>query len=173
MKVINQLINFFWTLIAFFPIIVLWNQHWHIGYFITISCLSILIGFTPLSYFVISKTTKSYQKIGVGHVLLFVQDGKIAKRFAGKNRKNLTAKLNIKSLILRTVVQERFHLVCLFFFLGSMSYAMALKLFYLSIWLLITNIFYNFYPVLLQQYIRLRLKKINKSNPPDLRLNKS
>ena len=64
----------------------------------------------------------------------------------------------VKKLIAKTYIFERFHLMLFAYFLLLTAHALIVKQYWWAFGLIVANVIYNVYPNLLQQYIRLRLK---------------
>jgi len=65
---------------------------------------------------------------------------------------------SINKLLQQTYMFEKFHFIMFVFFSLITLYAMVNKHFWWAVIISITNLFYNIYPNLLQQYIRLKLR---------------
>ena len=66
----------------------------------------------------------------------------------------------IKARIRDTWTRERFHTALLVFFLTCALAAFQQRLWRWGLLLMLLNVVYNFYPVLLQQYLRLRFLRL-------------
>ena len=76
---------------------------------------------------------------------------------SGKPRKTIRSKEDLLRLRRQIAVYERFHLFCLIFFLSTMIAAIVHGRISLAILILIANMIYNVYPLLIQQYNRMRM----------------
>ncbi|WP_344765184.1 hypothetical protein [Pedobacter ginsengiterrae] len=167
MKMINSLINIFWTIIGFLPVIYFWYTQLNTVALVIGLGISLVLATLPIRFFQIGLSRQNLEKMGVHLVGYMVQDGKFINRLArnkGINNKfvYLTKR---ESFNRRSVIYERYHLCCFFFFLISLLLALFAQRFILSACLLIANILYNILPVLLQQYYRSRVQNIIKSRP--------
>jgi len=168
MKMINSLINIFWTIIGFLPVIYFWYTHWNKVALVMGLGISLLLAMLPIRFFQIGLSRQNLEKMGIHLVGYIVQDGKFINRLIrtkGLNNKFVYIH-NREGFIRRSVMYERYHLCCFFFFLISLFLALFGQNFMLSTFLLIANILYNILPILLQQYYRLRVQDIKKSRPP-------
>jgi hypothetical protein len=70
----NQLVNFFWTILCFIPVICFWlNADLSVLYiFIAISILSLLL---PARLLQLSNRPRFYERLGIKLVRKFVQNG--------------------------------------------------------------------------------------------------
>jgi hypothetical protein len=115
----------------------------------------------------IGNSSSVYKKLGVSVFNKFSQNGEIInglirKKFPEYKAVNLQ-KPSINGLIQQTYIFEKFHsMMFVFFCLGS-GYAIIKGHIGWGIGIFITNLIYNIYPNLLQQYIRVRLKAYKRS----------
>jgi len=165
MKIINSLINIFWTIIGFLPVVYFWYTQWNTVALITGLGISLLPAVLPIRFFQMGLSRRNLEKMGIHLVGYMVQDGKFINKLGRK--KGLNNKFvhltKMESFNHRSVMYERYHLCCFFFFLISLFLALFAQRFMLSAFLLLANILYNLLPVLLQQYYRLRVQNIQKS----------
>jgi hypothetical protein len=151
----NQLLNIGWTIIGFLPVGIFW---FHIGSGVPFY-LSLLLGFVAgclpeLIYtrLHISNDFKKFEVLGIKSIRRFTQHGDF-----NRSRAN-----GIKSYLKKLSMFERFHYICLVFFLTSSIYAFLNHKIILALLIFISNLVYNVCPILLQQYNRLRLLKVLK-----------
>ena len=167
MKMINSLINIFWTIIGFLPVIYFWYTHWNKVALVMGLGISLLLAMLPIRFFQIGLSRQNLEKMGIHLVGYLVQDGKFINRLTRK--KDLNNKFvhlhKREGFNRRSLMYERYHLCCFFFFFISLLLALFAQNFMLSTFLLIANILYNILPILLQQYYRLRVQDIKKSRP--------
>lgn len=153
-----------WSVLALAPVSVFCYSQ------LTLNLLFLFVGLCFIPAFLsnsvidkmkISDSTIIYKKIGVGVIQRLTQNGEIVNRMIRKRYPKYKAlypdRKSLKGLIGKTYVFEKFHLMLFLFFLLIDVYA-----FYkgLSIWgvvIFLLNLLYNVYPILLQQYIRLKL----------------
>mgnify|MGYP003578392111 CR=1 FL=1 len=167
---LNQIINLFWTILAFAILGVYWTQYFEeqrSPLVLIISILvSVLIYAIPtrwLRKLTISNDKKMYERIGVKLLLYVVQNGTLVNRIQRKYYKKSGIIRNRKLVqdYLKTIVmQEKFHYCCFTLFLLSAISAFSTGKPGIALLIMLCNILYNVYPILLQQYNRLRIKKL-------------
>lgn len=164
MKIINSFINVFWTIIGFLPVFYFWYNQWNTVALVSGLGISLLLAMLPIRVFRIGLSRQTLEKMVIHFVGYVVQDGKYINRRVRKKRQNNIFIYGAKreSFNRRSVMYERYHLCCFFFFLVSAFLALFAQRFMLSAFLLIANILYNIFPILLQQYYRLRVQGIQK-----------
>jgi hypothetical protein len=117
------------------------------------------------------KTPRMYKRLGVGFVNKLAQNGVIVNRLVRKKfpgyKMILYQRSSINKLLQQTYIFEKFHFVMFVFFVLITLYALGKSHFWWAIIIAITNLFYNVYPNLLQQYIRLKLRLHHKSKTTD------
>jgi hypothetical protein len=129
--------------------------------FITVSIIPI---FFPNSFFnklQLGKTIRVYKKLGVGFVNRVTQNGAainnlMRRKFPGY-KTVIYQRSSINKLLQQTYMFEKFHFCMFLFFTLTMVYALIKYHFLWGLIIAITNVLYNIYPNLLQQYIRLKL----------------
>jgi hypothetical protein len=162
----NQTINVFWTITGFAPVVHLWYSNYEptvLFVSLTISGIWFIVPTSAFQKLQISAGRRFYERIGVRNALAITQHGALAGRFIRtfepeyaviKRRKDLA---RYKKQI---VVYEAFHLGCFTFFTASVIWAIWLGYPGMAVLIFIVNIVYNIYPVLIQQYNRLRVKSV-------------
>lgn len=161
----NQAINFFWTIICFIPVIGFWmaaNSTQLLYVLILLSFLSLLI---PAKVLQLSRNPKFYEALGVKFVRKLVQNGEYANRFIRKSNPQykLIKEKDQAAAYMRTIMMyERYHFLCFTFYMLSAIYAIITMHYAIFVVIMIANIIYNISPILLQQYNRARVLKINK-----------
>lgn len=164
----NQLINFFWSMLAFIPLVYFCYQYLPLKLlyiFISISCIVILLPTAWLNKIQLSKSPRLYQQIGIRFVKKYTQDGDLVNRIIKKQYsqyKYVEGRQSFKKLIGKSYMNERFHYLAFVFFVCIMVYAFILGLIAWSFFLLVANIIYNVYPIFLQQYNRIRINYLMK-----------
>ncbi|MFB9861913.1 glycosyl-4,4'-diaponeurosporenoate acyltransferase CrtO family protein [Rufibacter immobilis] len=102
-----------------------------------------------------------YRKLGVHLVNQVTQNGIIINKLIKKRfpaYKSVAFRpSSIHKLIGQTYALEKFHLALFVFYSLTMVYALVHQQFGWAFIILMTNLIYNVYPNLLQQYIRLKL----------------
>jgi len=159
----NQLINFFWTILAFAPIVYFCYQYLPLNllyWFICISCPVLFIPASWLARFRLSSSQSAYKKIGVRFIKKYTQDGDHVNRVI-KSRypeyKYVESRQSLKKVMGKTYVNEKFHYLVFIFFLCLSIYAFLQGLAGWGIFISLANIVYNLYPIFLQQYNRIRI----------------
>ncbi|WP_460473700.1 glycosyl-4,4'-diaponeurosporenoate acyltransferase CrtO family protein [Emticicia fontis] len=164
----NQLINFFWSIMAFAPVVYFCYQYLPLKLlylFTGISCIVIFLPNAMLDKIQLSQSCNAYQKIGIRFIKKYTQDGDWVNRFIKTRHtqyKYVENRQAIKKLISKSYMQEKFHYLVFVFFLCLMVYAILLGLFGWAIFIGIANIIYNIYPIFLQQYNRIRINHLLK-----------
>jgi cell division protein FtsW (lipid II flippase) len=163
--VYNQLINFGWTILAFAPVgyfcYVAMPLHWLYA-FLAVSSLSFLL---PASFFraiQLGNTTSIYHKLGLRTVRKYTQDGILVNRLIREKEAayNPVRTSSVQSHLSRAAANERFHGAVFVFFLLTTIYALAGGHWGWAAVLTISNLVYNVYPILLQQYNRIRFRQL-------------
>lgn len=165
----NQFINFFWTIICFAAVVVYWistglTPGFYI--FIAISFIPAILPQKLMAKLQLSKSTRIYERLGVRFICRFVQQGDIANRISRKNKPGyrvIVQKSNPSAYLKTVAMYERFHLMCLLFFLFTTVAALLDGRFVIAMMIMISNIIYNFYPILLQQFNRIRILRLTKT----------
>ncbi|RYU96325.1 glycosyl-4,4'-diaponeurosporenoate acyltransferase CrtO family protein [Emticicia agri] len=164
----NQLINFFWTILAFVPVVYFCYQYLPLRLlyvFGGISCIVIFIPVSWLNQIQLSQSSKVYARIGIRFIKKYTQDGDRVNQFIKKQHpqyKYIANKHDIKKLIGKSYMQEKFHYLIFIFFLCLTIYALMLGLIGWAVFIAIANIIYNLYPIFLQQYNRIRINYLLK-----------
>lgn len=167
----NMIPSFIWSFIFLFPLVVFCYTEMPQKWFIISLSISLLAVFLPKAFFnelQVSKSHLFYKKAGVDFTNKFIQNGTILNRFI-KNKfpdyKRFSNKEEaVKKLFNQTYMFEKFHFILFIFFCETMLFAVFHGFYIWAFFLLVANIFYNMYPILLQQYIRIRiLSLINKT----------
>jgi hypothetical protein len=163
--VYNQLINFFWTILTFGPIgyfcYVAMPPSWLYGFIVS----SVLPFFLPASFFQaiqLGRTTAIYHKLGLRTVRKYTQDGLLVHRLIRRQYAfyNPVRTASIKAHLSKAATNERFHLSVFVFFLLATIYALVAGYWGWALVISISNLVYNVYPILLQQYNRIRFQQL-------------
>lgn len=164
----NQLINFFWSILAFVPIVYFCHQYLPLKLlyiFSGISCIVIFLPTSLLNKIQLSQSSNAYKKIGIRFIKQYTQDGDLVNRFIKHKHpqyKYVENKQAIKKLIGKSYMQEKFHYIVLVFFICITVYAFKVGLIGWAIFISLANIVYNLYPIFLQQYNRIRINYLLK-----------
>jgi len=168
----NQAVNFFWTILSFIPVIVFWAVSGNMMWCYVFSGFSLLGLIVPLKWLQLSDDPKFYQKLGIRLVKKFVQNGDYANRLARRSNPGhriIKSKTSAAQYAKITVMYERYHLFCFVFFLATAVLAAIKQHYTLLIFIILANVIYNVYPMLLQQYNRARLLRLSPNKVNDLR----
>lgn len=161
----NQLINFFWTVICFAPVLAYWFKAFDAGWLITTIGVSLLSLLIPAKKLQLSYRSKFYEGIGVRFIRRFVQNGDWANRRSrakDPQYKHIRNRGQAQAYKRTIAMYERFHLLCLVLFFFTAILAVNNGYYLLAVLIIIGNIIYNACPVLLQQYNKTRLLNISK-----------
>lgn len=166
----NQLINIFWTIIAFSVTGHYWGQYfaekhslWLVYIYIVVSIFAYNIPARWVSFLTLSNNRRIYEMIGIRVMRWLVQDGMLVNRVnrrLGKKHRRISNIGSARAYLATIAVQERFHYSCFVFFALSAVSALVSGKVLLAISITFCNIVYNAYPILLQQYNRLRIKNL-------------
>ncbi len=163
-EILNQAINFFWSILCIAPIFWFWFQEGINNlYFYLFMGLSIIIGVLPESVFnllAFSSQRNFYERIGIKYIRKFVQNGDAVNSLNSTKTTVIKGKKYFRTYTKTIAMYERYHWICLTFFLLTTLYCFVSGHIKFGILILIANILYNFCPILLQQYNKIRLKKI-------------
>jgi hypothetical protein len=167
---LNQIINIFWTTLSFVIVGTYWGRYLaeqrSPSIMAVFVLLSILTSFIPSSWidkFTLSKSKKTYERIGVNWLLFFVQNGILVNSIQKKQGKRPGLIHNRKQAenYLKTIrMQERFHYCCFVLFTLSTVSAFMTGKKGIALLILLCNVSYNVYPMLLQQYNRIRINRL-------------
>ena len=165
----NMIPNVAWSVLNLVPIsIYCYNAVDHKSLYISIA-LSIIPGFFPNSFYdriQIGRTTRPYKRLGVALVNKLAQNGAIINRLIKKkfpgHKMIIHERSSVNKLLKQTYMFEKFHFIMFVFFILITFYALLKNHFWWAIIITITNVLYNIYPNLLQQYIRLKLRLYKK-----------
>jgi hypothetical protein len=170
---LNQLINIFWTMVSFAifgtylglclaekrsPLVLV--------AFLVLSVLVYAIPARWLSILTLGKDRKNYERIGIKFFRYFVQNGTLVNRIQRKYTTKSGIIHNPKEAqnYLRTIaMQERFHYCCFVLFSLSTVDAFYIGKPEMALLIILVNILYNVYPILLQQYNKLRINLVLNS----------
>lgn len=162
---LNLVINLFWTFLCLGPVVFYIYLHLPTGSLWMILPIFLLPYCVPASWLdglTASKSGRWYERMGVPILLEYVQQGRLIHRIVRRyypGYRMVYDKATIRQKIKETYAFERFHygiLLVLMILTGH-----TLKDHWQWTWVMIgCNIIYNVYPVLLQQYVRLRLSRI-------------
>ncbi len=165
LHVLNSIVNVFWTGLCCAPVVLFWIDNYEpISFFLLLSFSCVFL-FFPVSLFnapQISKSKSFYEKLGVRHALLFTQDGKIINNLVKRtnpNYKAVSSKTDLLRLHKKMMAYEKYHLMCCVFFFCTFIWAILHSEYTAAALMFLANVAYNIYPLLIQQYNRLRMGK--------------
>ena len=165
----NMFPNLIWSILNLTPISIycfrfLDNKTFYI--FLSVSLIPIFLKKYVIDKLQIGRTVKIYKQLGVHLINRVAQNGAIInnliKRKFPDHKIVITKKSSIAGLISQTYIFEKFHLIFFLFFSFTIAYAFIKGHLTWACIILLTNVAYNIYPNLLQQYIRLKLILFNK-----------
>ncbi|PWU01908.1 MAG: hypothetical protein C5B52_06475 [Bacteroidetes bacterium] len=165
----NMVPNLFWSLLNLIPISIFCYTLMSPKIFYYFLGFSLVTIFFPNSFFdkiQLSKSTLFYKKLGIKLVNKLAQNGEFVNRMVQKKYpeyKVVRDRDSIKKIISTSYMFEKFHFMMFVFFALSNAYAFYLNYLVWGMVILVTNLLYNVYPNLLQQYIRLKLKSTRKN----------
>lgn len=177
----NLLINLFWSTLGFVPVIVFCYRfvpvQWLIIFLIP-SLLALLLPGSIVYKMQLAQSTKIYKRLGVPLVNKFSQNGSfiqgLIKRRFPKYRILAPSRSSVPQLLRQTILFEKFHFATALFFVLITLLALFKHLLNWAVGLTVINLVYNIYPILFQQYVRLKLRvflererkvKVNKTRP--------
>lgn len=150
---LNQTLNIGWTILGFLPLYYFWSLHgigWPFYALLLISLTAFIFPEKLFSKLKISKDIRVYRRLGVKFIRRFAQDG------------DFQPNKGIRGYLNKIRMFERYHFCCLIFFQASSVYACYFEEYLLAFLIFFCNILYNVFPILLQQYNRMRIIKILK-----------
>lgn len=159
----NQILNLFWTVIFFLPVIILWFNHYNPTFLFTFTAISLLPFFIPSKYFdllQISNDRFFYESIGVKAFQGFTQNGRIINSILRKREpgyKVIPNRGSVHKFKSQIIIYEKYHVSCMLFFAISFIYGILHDKFYLAIFILVSLVLYHIIPLLIQQYNKIRI----------------
>ncbi len=163
-QVINQTINFFWTILCMAPVYWFWAIEDLNLYFYLFAGIALVMGILPeriLSAFTFSSRKEFYENLGVKFIRKYVQNGTLAKSMSDPHtHKIINNKSEARKYLKSIQLYERYHWICLIFFLLTAVYSFLQGNLIAVLLILGVNILYNLCPLMLQQYNKLRLLRI-------------
>lgn len=109
----------------------------------------------------LSGAPKFYERFGVKIIRRFVQDGDIASKSLRSGGRVIMNKARAQKYLNTIEMYERYHFLCLIFFLLTSLHAAANSRIAAALIIAACNIIYNVYPMLLQQYNKARILKLS------------
>jgi hypothetical protein len=161
---VNQLLNFFWTVLCFLPVLIYWIPRGADIWLYGSAAFSIVSGLLPERLFKriqISRRPRFYEKSGVRTIRKFVQHGDLINRLYRRQLPGYKITGDVRRMkdYLQTIAMyERYHFICFVFFLCTAVFALAERRFLPALLIVISNVLYNICPIFLQQYNRIRIE---------------
>lgn len=162
----NMIVNLFWTALLLVPVVVFcysWMEKELFWIFFAISTSAIFFSKHFFDRIQLSKNADFYKRIRVGFINRFTQNGDIINGLLRKKYPDYKVvspkRILVRKLIEQTYVFEKFHFILFLFFTLITVYSIVNSYFGWATLFFTSNIIYNIYPALLQQYIRIRLKR--------------
>jgi hypothetical protein len=166
----NMIPNLLWSILCLVPISVFCYTLLPPIAFYVFLAVSVIVLFLPKSFFdaiQLSHSTRLYKKLGVPYINKFTQNGTLIHQLVRQRFPQYKAlhfkRASINRQLQQTYMQETFHFSLFVFFSLSTVYAMLNGQWKWVAILFISNLIYNVYPNLLQQYIRVKLKPFTKT----------
>ena len=160
----NMVPNIIWTTINLSPIVVYCYTSIAtdaVYFLLAISSIPVFLTRSTIDRLQIGRTIFIYKKLGVPWINKVAQNGVIINslvKIRFPEYKGVTIQpSSISRLIAQTYMFEKFHLVLFLFYTAILVFSLVNQDFYWACVIFLTNILYNIYPNLLQQYIRLKL----------------
>ena len=163
-EILNQLINSFWTLLSFTPVVWFWIKDSINLYFYLSLTISLIIAILPEKIFTLltlSSRRNVYEKLGVKQIRKLVQNGTVVSAVTNSQKRFVVTRVSQAKQYLKTIAMyERFHWACFSFFLLTAIRCFWVGGFKLGSAITAANILYNVCSILLQQYNKLRIYKM-------------
>lgn len=176
-QLLDQFINFFWTTLCFGPILWFWLSNGIDIWFYLFLGICLATGILPeraLKRLKLSKGKKVYEYLGVKIIRKFVQNGDWSRRIMTRGKSSISiSKLQVAQHLKNIAMYERFHWSCLVFFLLTSIYGFAVNNTVAALWILVANLLYNVWAILLQQYNKIRIQKISSDRNRPLNIRSS
>ena len=171
LAIYNTVPNLVWSVLNLTPISVYCYTTLEPRWFFVFSAVSLVPMFLRNSFLdrlQIGTTPGVYKRLGVHWVNKVAQSGDIINGFVRRSHPEYKAvsksRSSIAGLIKQTYVFEKFHLILFLFFLFTTVHALAQGHWGWGLFITLSNIAYNVYPNLLQQYIRVKLMAFRGKN---------
>ena len=161
----NGVANLFWTVLNLLPIYIYCYSSVAPWWLYVAGAISVTTLFLPritLNKLQLGTTTAVYHKLGVHYINRVTQNGTFINNLIRRKYPHYKVVGNTRQDIQlhyrKTYMFERFHYLLLCFFTCIIIYALVQEQYGWAGLLLLTNILYNMYPILLQQYVRIKLE---------------
>ena len=162
-KFYNQILNGFWTVLAFIPVLQYWIRHYSGPALFWVLAVSMVPLFLPGRWFdslQLSPRRSFYESLGIRRMLAFTQDGYLVNRLIRKkdpDYRTVRSRADLRGLKSRMLVYEKYHWTCFVFFLLTFFLALRVGEYGLAGLVMLANAGYNVVPVLIQQYNAVRM----------------
>ncbi len=161
----NQLVNLLWSVLCIGPLAYYCYYNLAPAWLYAFLIVSFIPFLLPKVFFdriQLSTSTKAYGRLGIRIVRKFTQDGDLINhwlqlKFPGYSP---AKRVSLQQHVVRSYINEKFHVGCCLFFLLSSLYAVRQGHWGWVVSILMSNLIYNLYPILLQQYNRIRLTQL-------------
>lgn len=163
----NAVPSVLWSLLCFLPVSTFCTLYIHPLRLFAFGAVSLLVYAVPTSQFrhvELSARPDRYRRLGIPLVNRWVQHGTIVNgllRRVYPGYVRLRSRTQVSFLKRSTYKAERFHWATFLFFLLCSVSAAAGRHPGWALLILLTNALYNLYPIWLQQYLRLRLRRVS------------
>ena len=162
--ILNFSVSMFWALLVFTPLTIYLYQHAGSVFIWVSSTLAILLMALPGNFyrrFQISKSPQYYERLGVLVINKITQhghwiNGLVRRIQPGARMQQLRS---IKAMQANMEMFEKFHFGCFFMFFSCMVHAALIPAWTWCLFFLVSNVLFNVYPILIQQYLRIRLAR--------------
>lgn len=168
----NSAANFFWSALSLVPMVIFCYSFATLNLLFFFGIASMMTLFLPNAFFQrmqLSTSSIFYKNLGVGAVNKFSQNGafihRLLQRRFPEHKLSISRSSFVRSLEQQSRMYERFHFAMAVFFGELVALALWRQLFWWAAALTLINIAYNVYPILLQQYIRLKLHLFKQKEP--------
>jgi hypothetical protein len=165
----NMIANMIWSILSLGPIsyyCFTFVSYQTLFIFLTVSLIPMFFKRPFIDKLQMGKTIGIYKKLRVHLISKVTQNGAIINNLIKRkfpDHKIVTPKkTSIAGVISQTYMFEKFHLILFLFFSLTIIFALLKGHLLWAIIMVMTNIVYNIYPSLLQQYIRLKLILFSK-----------
>ena len=167
----NAVPNIIWSILNLLPVSIFCYRFVNLKLlllFLLISGFAVLLPKAFFQNIQLSNSVRVYKKLGVHWINKFTQNGEIINRLVRKKNPEYRVvsikKPSINRLVGQTYMFEKFHFLLFIFFILITASAIIMQYPGWALIITVTNIIYNVYPCLLQQYIRIRLLNFQKIN---------
>lgn len=161
----NAVLTIFWSVLGFLPICMFcypFMERFWLYVFSFSGLFAYLLPVAQFRHLELSDNATVYRSLGVHWINRFVQHGTLINgllRQRDPRYRRIRSRQTAVHLKNTTYMQERFHWAMFIVFLLSALYAFLHNHPGWGLLIMLTNLTYNMYPIWLQQYIRIRLRR--------------